>query len=86
MEYKPSLPEHNDNISHDQPVREFLLLFSGITFFLLVAFWALGLFVDLAVNYISPDMEALIFSPVDISESELTHESNPPAGGTPAHG
>ena len=77
MEYKPSLPEHNDNISHDQPVREFLLLFSGITFFLLVAFWALGLFVDLAVNYISPDMEALIFSPVDISKSELALDGNP---------
>ena len=77
MEYKPSLPEHNDNISHDQPVREFILLFSGITFFLLVSFWALGLFVDLAVNYISPEMEALIFSPVDLSTSKRENDSNP---------
>lgn len=64
MEYKPSLPRHNDNVSHDKPVREFLLLFSGITGFLLSAFWALGLFVDFAVDYITPDMEAVIFSPM----------------------
>ena len=76
LEYKPSLPEQNDNVSHDQPVREFVLLLSGIIFFLLIAFWTLGLFVDLAVNYISPDMEALIFSPIDVSASELDNESD----------
>ncbi|MEN8232937.1 MAG: M48 family metallopeptidase [Thermodesulfobacteriota bacterium] len=74
MEYRPSLPEHNDNVSHEQPVREFILLFSGLTIFLLIAFWTLGLFVDIAVNYISPDMEALIFSPFDASASELADE------------
>ncbi len=62
MEYKPLLPEHNDNISHDKPIREFVLLFSGITAFLLVTFWIIGLFVDIAVNYISPEIEAMIFS------------------------
>lgn len=76
MEYKPSLPEQNDNVSHDQPVREFFLLLSGIIFFLLIAFWTLGLSVDLAVNYISPDMEAIIFSPFDVSTSELDNESD----------
>jgi Zn-dependent protease with chaperone function len=77
MQYKPSLPEHNDNISHDQPVREFVLLFFGITIFLLIAFWALGLFVDRAVDYISPEMEAMIFSSVDGSALDLVDGGDP---------
>jgi Zn-dependent protease with chaperone function len=62
MEYRPALPEHNDNISHDRPVREFLLLFSGVTGFLLAVFWILGWSVDLAMDYISPEVEEAIFS------------------------
>jgi Zn-dependent protease with chaperone function len=64
MDFNPALPEHNDNVSHDKPVREFILLACGITFFLLAAFWVLGLFVDMAVDRISPGMEAAIFSSV----------------------
>jgi Zn-dependent protease with chaperone function len=75
MKYTPSLPENNDNISHDQPVREFVLLFFGITLFLLIVFWILGLFVDRAVDYITPEMEAMIFSSADGSESN--DNSNP---------
>ncbi len=75
MKYKPSLPENNDNVSHDQPVREFVLLFFGITLFLLTVFWILGLFVDRAVDYITPEMEAMIFSSADGSES--VDNSNP---------
>lgn len=71
MEYKPSLPEHNDNVSHDQPVREFIVLFSGITVFLLLVFWATGLLVDYAVDYISPEMEITIFSSFSGSEDGL---------------
>jgi len=77
MKYKPALPEHNDNVSHDQPVREFILLFLGITCILLVTFWSLGLFVDRAVDYISPEMEAVIFSSVGNSVSESVNISNP---------
>lgn len=62
MEYKSSLPEHNDNVSHDRPVREFVTLFFGITIFLFIVFWTTGLLVDYAVDYISPEMEAKIFS------------------------
>ncbi|OEU55966.1 MAG: hypothetical protein BA862_08800 [Desulfobulbaceae bacterium S3730MH12] len=81
MEYKPSLPENNDNVSHDQPVREFVLLFFGITLFLLIVFWILGLFVDRAVNYITPEMEAAIFSSVGGSASESVDNSNPRQAG-----
>ena len=62
MEYKPALPDQNDNVSHTRPVREFFLLMSGIVLFFTVVFWAAGLLVDWAVTYISPEMEARIFS------------------------
>ncbi len=77
MGYEPSLPENNDNVSHDQPVREFVLLFFGITFFLLIIFWVLGLLVDRAVDYITPEMEAVIFPSVGGSASESVNNSNP---------
>lgn len=71
MEYKPLLPQHNDNVSHDQPVREFVLLFSGITIFLLTVIWALSLLVDWAVETISPELEAKLFSSVAESFSDF---------------
>lgn len=77
MEYKPSLPENNDNVSHQQPIREFILLFSGITVFLLLGFWSVGLFIDRAVDYISPEMEAVIFSSIGVSASELIDADDP---------
>jgi Zn-dependent protease with chaperone function len=77
MEYRPSLPENNVNVSHARPVREFILLFLGITVILLVAFWALGLFVDSAVNFISPGMESVIFQTHDVS-APLTANADGP--------
>lgn len=77
MEYRPSLPEHNDNVSHEQPIREFIILFFGITIFLLSGFWSIGLLIDRAVDYISPEMEAMIFTSVGVSASELIDEGDP---------
>jgi len=77
MKYRPSLPDRNDNVSHDKPVREFVVLFFGITVFLLIAFWILGFFVDRAVEYISPEMEAMIFSSLGASEPEMVDGSDP---------
>ncbi len=62
MEYKPALPEHNDNVSHERPVREFIILACTVAFFLVGVFWVLGLCVDLAVDSISPEVEAAIFA------------------------
>lgn len=76
MEYKPLLPENNDNISHNQPIREFILLFSGITVFLLTLFWGTGLLVDYAVNYITPEMEIKIFSTFSPSKKELAEDED----------
>lgn len=60
MKYRPSLPEHNDNVSHRKPVREFLLILSGLTALALALFWALGLVIDLAVDHLNPETEARI--------------------------
>jgi len=66
-EYKPGLPEQNDNVSHNHPLKEFIVLLSGVTAFLLLAAWSLGLLVDWAAGCISPEMEAVIFSSMQVS-------------------
>ena len=67
MNYQPSLPEHNDNVSHQHPAREFLILVSGVLVCVLIGYWVLGLFVDVAVDYLSSEQEAKLFSAVDIN-------------------
>lgn len=62
MRYQSSLPENNDNVSHNHPLREFWWLIFGVAGFILLAYWSLGLLVDLAVNHISPEREAQLFS------------------------
>lgn len=62
MKYQSSLPEKNDNVSHNHPLREFLVLFSCLVGLILLAFWSLGFFVDFAVVHISPEKEAQLFA------------------------
>jgi len=62
MRYQSSLPENNVNVSHNHPLREFLLLISGVAGFILLAYWSLGFLVDFAVDHISPEREAQLFS------------------------
>ena len=66
MKYQPSLPEHNDNVSHQHPVREFFVLSTGVLVLVIIGYWVLGLFVDVAVDYLSPEQEAQLFSKVNI--------------------
>ncbi len=66
MNYKPSLPEHNDNVSDQHPVREFLTLVAGVLVFVSIGYWALGFVVDVAVDYLSSEQEAQLFSKIDI--------------------
>jgi predicted Zn-dependent protease len=60
MKYEPKLPEHNDNVSHEKPVREFFLILAGLSAFAAAVFWALGLLVDVAVDRMSASTEAKI--------------------------
>jgi Zn-dependent protease with chaperone function len=58
MKYQPGLPEHNDNISHEHPLKDFVLILVGLSLAVLVLIWALGLAVDLVVDKMSPETEA----------------------------
>ena len=67
MQYRPALPEQNDNVSHNHPLREFVTLLTGVVGCLLAVFWLSGFLIDWAAGYISPEMETVIFSPVRTS-------------------
>lgn len=66
MKYQPTLPEHNDNVSHQRPVREFFMLLGGLTALAALLFWALGWLVDVGVDHISAETEARISRAVAI--------------------
>jgi Zn-dependent protease with chaperone function len=76
VKYQPSLPEHNDNVSHQHPVREFLILVAGVLVFVLIGYWALGLVVDVAVDYLSPEQEAQLHNTLDI-DWDMGEETKP---------
>lgn len=73
MKYHASLPENNDNISHEHPLKDFLLILAGLSLALLAGLWILGLLVDRVVDSMSPDTEA-----------RLTQLLAPPLPPTPA--
>lgn len=62
MQYTPKLPRHNNNVTHEHPLREFgvLLVAASIVFFGVL--WVAGLFIDAAVDYIDPELEEQLFS------------------------
>lgn len=67
MQYQPGLPEHNDNVSHQQPGKEFLLLATSAIALVLLVVWLTGLAVDWAVEKIDPQTEGQLLA--QISES-----------------
>lgn len=64
MKYTPSLPLKNDNVSHNHPLKEFLLLCMGLIALFILVFWILGLFVDVAAERISYETEAALFTSI----------------------
>ncbi len=75
MNYRPGLPEHNDNISHEHPLKEFAVLLVGAVAIIVLAFVAIGFFVDRAVDYIDPALERELFGPdEDEQEGPLSAE------------
>ncbi len=78
MKYEPSLPEHNDNVTHEKPGREFLTILIGFTVVAAVLFWVLGLLVDTAVDHMSPGVEAKINQAVTSAWKEEKGEQEKP--------
>lgn len=58
MKYQASLPEHNDNISHEHPLKDFVLILLGLSAAILAAYLLLGWLVDVVVDRMSPATEA----------------------------
>jgi Zn-dependent protease with chaperone function len=58
MKYQASLPQHNDNVSHEHPLKDFLLILAGLVAIGALAFWLMGHAVDWAVDNLSPEAEA----------------------------
>lgn len=71
MKYQPSLPQHNDNVSHDHPLKDFLLILSGLAAVAALAFWLLGHAVDWVVDSLSPEAEARLnrMAAIELPES-----------------
>lgn len=71
MKYQASLPPHNDNVSHEHPLKDFFLILAGLAAVAALAFWLLGHAVDWAVDNLSPEAEARLnqMSAVKLPES-----------------
>lgn len=76
MRYHTSLPENNDNVSHNHPLKEFFVLLSGLLIIVLLVFWSLGFFVDFAVDYITPENEAILFAKINFSGEQEVEVSS----------
>jgi len=61
MQYHAKLPDDNPNVSHQNPIKEFISLLAGVIAIVLFVYWILGFFIDAAVDTISPEMELSIF-------------------------
>ncbi|WP_333609175.1 M48 family metallopeptidase [Arsukibacterium sp.] len=57
MAYHPRLPEQNDNVSHQQPGRELLLLGSALLLAVALIYLLLGLLIDRVVSKLDPELE-----------------------------
>lgn len=64
MEYRPGIPEHNDNVSHQRPVREFFQLAIAAVGLVLITVWLLGSAVDWAVEQVDPRTEEALLAQI----------------------
>lgn len=74
MKYQAGLPEHNDNVSHQRPGREFLFLSAVAIALVLFTVWLTGVAVDWAVEQVDPQTEeqllASLNDPFDLEDAE----------------
>lgn len=57
MKYKAKVLKTNYNVSHQHPLREFIILITGAALILFALFWFFGRVVDFTVDNISADTE-----------------------------
>ncbi|HEY1043529.1 MAG TPA: M48 family metallopeptidase [Telluria sp.] len=61
MKYQPSLPEHNDNVSQEHPLKDFVVILGWLAVIAVLGFWLLGLAVDAMVDNMSHETEAKLY-------------------------
>jgi len=74
MKYAPSLPEHNDNVIREHPLKDFLSLLARLAALALLGYFLLGLLVDAVVDRMGPETEAALTRLVAVKV-----EGKPPA-------
>ncbi len=60
MKYAPSLPERNDNVIREHPLKDFLSLLARLAVLVLLGYFLLGLLVDAVVDRMGPETEAVL--------------------------
>lgn len=58
MDYQPSLPAHNDNVSHEHPLKDFAVITAYLVAAAMLLFFLLGVAVDAMVDRLSAQDEA----------------------------
>jgi Zn-dependent protease with chaperone function len=75
IKYRPGLPDHNSNVSHNSPFKEFLTLLISVLAFLYLIYWALGFAIDAAANHLPYEQEARLFNKMSVQWGELFGEA-----------
>ncbi len=74
VDYQPGLPEQNNNVSHESPLKEFLTLLVGVLIFISVVYWLLGFAIDFAANRLPYEQEAKLFKKMPLEWGEMLGE------------
>ncbi len=72
MKYSGNLPETNVNVTEVSPIKEFLILVTGLLLIVLSIYWILGLGIDFAVKNLTPQQEKLLS--IEINEAFFSME------------
>lgn len=62
MKYQPSLPEHNDNVSDQHPLKDFVVIGLWLLAAAALLFWLLALAVDTVVERLDHESEARLYA------------------------
>ncbi len=62
MNYQPSLPEHNDNVTPQHPVKDFFVILGWLLAIAACVFWLLGHAVDAIVDRLDHHAEARLYA------------------------
>lgn len=77
MKYQASLPQRNDNVSEEHPLKDFVYILSVLALASIVVFVLLGYAVDWAVDKLSPQAEATLNRMMASSVSAMPVEASP---------